>query len=228
MERGLAGGGFRLRSGSIPHADGDHTSPVYFPHLERARDQKALCGAHGDRRFRDAGARAQARCQRLDPPPRFAIVVVGGARSLLMTTRGGIPASCNAAAARACQPGRMPLRCLLVDDSDEFLRAASALLEREGVTVAGMASNSAEALRQARVLRPDVILVDIGLGDENGFDLARLLAQDGHGGQTAVIMISARAEADYTELIAESQAVGFLAKSELSAREIGRILGPTP
>jgi DNA-binding NarL/FixJ family response regulator len=145
-----------------------------------------------------------------------------------MTAGGGIPASCNATAAHACQPGRMPLRCLLVDDSDAFLRAASVLLEREGVTVAGLASNTAEALRQARALRPDVILVDIGLGDESGFDLARLLAQDGRGSKAAVIMISARAEADYTELTAESQAAGFLAKSELSAREIGRILGRTP
>jgi len=144
------------------------------------------------------------------------------------TSGGGIPASCNAAPPRACQPGRMPLRCLLVDDSDAFLQAASVLLEREGVTVAGMASNSAEALRQARALQPDVILVDIGLGEESGFDLARLLAQDGNGRHAAVIMISARAEMDYTELIAESPAAGFLAKAELSARAIGRILGLAP
>ena len=58
----------------------------------------------------------------------------------------------------------MPLRCLLVDDSDAFLEAASVLLERERVTVVGVASSSAEALRQARELRPDVILVDVGLG----------------------------------------------------------------
>ena len=43
-----------------------------------------------------------------------------------------------------------------------------------------------------------------------------------------VILISTRAEEDYTELLAESPAVGFLAKSELSARAIGRILGRTP
>ena len=136
-----------------------------------------------------------------------------------------IPASCNAAPARACQPGRMPLRCLLVDDSDAFLEAASVLLERQGLTVAGVASNSAEALRQTRALRPDVILVDVGLGEESGFDLARLLAQDGDDGTAPVIMISARAETDYTDLIAESPAAGFLAKSELSASRIGRILG---
>ena len=120
------------------------------------------------------------------------------------------------------------MRCLLVDDSDAFLEAASVLLAREGVTVAGVASSAAEALRKARALRPDVVLVDIGLGDESGFDLARLLARDGQGGGAAVILISARAETDYAELIAESPAAGFLAKSELSARRIGRVLGHTP
>ena len=119
----------------------------------------------------------------------------------------------------------MPLRCLLVDDSDAFLETASLLLEREGLTVVGAASSIAEALQQARALLPDLILVDIGLGSESGFDLARLLAQDGQGGNADVILISAGAEADYTELIAESPAAGFLAKAELSVSRIGQILG---
>jgi CheY-like chemotaxis protein len=118
----------------------------------------------------------------------------------------------------------MPLRCLLVDDNDAFLETARLLLEREGLTVVGVASSIAEALRQARALRPDVILVDIRLGNESGFTLARLLARDDQGGAD-VILISTGAEADYVELIAESPAAGFLAKSELSAWEIGRILG---
>jgi DNA-binding NarL/FixJ family response regulator len=141
---------------------------------------------------------------------------------------GGIPASYHAPVSGPCHHDRMPIRCLLVDDNDAFLEAATGLLQREGVTVVGVASNTAEALRQARGLRPDVILVDVGLGDESGFDLARLLARDGQGGDAEVIMISARAETDYTELVAESAAAGFLAKSELSAREIQRILGDTP
>jgi CheY-like chemotaxis protein len=122
----------------------------------------------------------------------------------------------------------MPLRCLLVDDNDAFLQAASALLEREGLTVAGAASSIAEALRKARALHPDVVLVDIGLGDESGFDLAQLLASDGRVDSATVILISAHSEVDYTDLIAESPAAGFLAKSELSARGVIRILGDTP
>jgi DNA-binding NarL/FixJ family response regulator len=117
----------------------------------------------------------------------------------------------------------MPLRCLLVDDNDAFLETASLLLEREGLTVVGVASNIAEALRQARALRPDLILVDIGLGNESGFTLARLLAHDDLGAD--VILISTGAEADYVELIAESPAAGFLAKSELSAGRISQLLG---
>ena len=125
----------------------------------------------------------------------------------------------------------MPPRCLLVDDNEAFLETASLLLEREGLTVVGTASSIAEALRQARALRPDLILVDIGLGDESGFDLARLLAQDGRGGQgdgADVILISTGAEADYREMIDDSPAAGFLAKSELSAQAISRILDHTP
>src|ERR1700751_1823259 len=120
----------------------------------------------------------------------------------------------------------MPLRCLLVDDSAAFLETASVLLEREGVTVAGVASSTAEALKQARVLRPDLILVDIGLGDESGFDLARLLDLDDLAAD--VILISTGAEADYAELIDDSPAAGFLAKSDLSLHGISRLLGHTP
>jgi CheY-like chemotaxis protein len=141
---------------------------------------------------------------------------------------GEFPASRNAAVPYPGHSDHMPLRCLLVDDNDVFLETASLLLEREGLTVVGMASSIAEALRQARALRPDLILVDIGLGDESGFTLARLLAGDGQSGGGEVILISTAAEADYREMIDDSPVAGFLAKSELSLRGISRVLGHTP
>ena len=116
----------------------------------------------------------------------------------------------------------MLIRCLLVDDSEVFLSSARTLLCQQGVTVVGTASQSEEALRLAGALRPDVILVDVTLGDENGFDLARRLVESNRG--KAVIMISARDESDYADLIAESPAAGFLAKVELSAEGIRRNL----
>jgi DNA-binding NarL/FixJ family response regulator len=118
----------------------------------------------------------------------------------------------------------MLMRCLLVDDNAAVLSSARTLLVQQGVAVVGTASTSAEVLQMAAVLRPDVVLVDITLGDENGFDLARRLAED-NGGTMAVIMISSAAESDYEDLVAESPAVGFLAKAELSAEGICRILG---
>ncbi len=92
--------------------------------------------------------------------------------------------------------------------------------------MAGTASSTAEALRQVSALRPDVVLVDIALGDENGFDLARRLAGGDGGDGMAVIMISTRAGADYADMVADSPAAGFLSKDELSAAAIQRILGP--
>ena len=118
----------------------------------------------------------------------------------------------------------MRIRCLLVDDNAAFLASARTLLGQQGVIIVGTASSSAEALRMATALRPDVVLVDIVLGDENGFDLARRLAES-NGSSTAVIMTSTAAESDYADLVAESPAAGFLPKAELSAAGIRRILG---
>ena len=118
----------------------------------------------------------------------------------------------------------MPIRCLIVDDNHSFLEAARVLLEREGLTVAGVASTVAEALREAETLRPDVVLVDISLGEESGFDLARRLVEDDLGDQAAVVLISTHAEEDVLDLIAASPAAGFLPKAELSASAIRRIV----
>ena len=111
----------------------------------------------------------------------------------------------------------------MVDDDEEFLKIAQALLERDGVTVAGVAYNSAEAVQRTRALRPDVVLIDIRLGRESGFEAARQLANNGQS--AALIMISTHAGEDYAELIAESPAAGFLPKAELSAAAIRSILG---
>jgi DNA-binding NarL/FixJ family response regulator len=113
---------------------------------------------------------------------------------------------------------------LIVDDDRLFLEAAQVLLEREGLRVAGTATTSMQALRQTMELRPDVVLVDVMLGDESGFDLTRRL--DGHNdaADLAVVLMSTYSEADFADLIAESPAAGFLPKSELSADAIRRIV----
>jgi DNA-binding NarL/FixJ family response regulator len=112
----------------------------------------------------------------------------------------------------------VPLRCLIVDDNASFLGAAATLLERQGVSVVGVASTHAEALLRSRELRPDVVLVDIVLGAESGFDVARELT-----GAPTVILISTHAEADFADLIERTGAAGFVAKSELSGEAIRRL-----
>jgi DNA-binding NarL/FixJ family response regulator len=123
-----------------------------------------------------------------------------------------------------CNPDLMTLRCLIVDDSRLYLDAARALLEREGIEVAGVASKAADALQQAESLQPDVILVDIVLGEESGLDLVRRLSEDVRVGGAALILISTHTEADFAALIEESPAAGFIPKPELSAEAIRRTL----
>jgi|SRR4051794_6019653 DNA-binding NarL/FixJ family response regulator len=117
------------------------------------------------------------------------------------------------------------LRCLIVDDSPGFLLAARRLLERQGICVVGEASTTEEALQQAERLRPDVTLVDIQLGAESGFDVARRLWQAAAPVPSPVILISTHAEQDFADLIAAGTAVGFLPKSTLSADSIRELLG---
>jgi DNA-binding NarL/FixJ family response regulator len=116
-----------------------------------------------------------------------------------------------------------PLRCVIVDDNPHFLDAAANLLERQGVTVVGVASASEDALRCIEELRPDVTLVDIDLGEESGLELAGRI-HDGVAAGPPVILISTHAEQDFADVIAASPAVGFLPKSLLSSGAIHDIL----
>jgi DNA-binding NarL/FixJ family response regulator len=118
----------------------------------------------------------------------------------------------------------MTLRCLIVDDSSRFLEAARGHLEREGVAVVGVASTITQALQQAERLRPDVTLVDIDLGGESGFELARRLDREPGPAASRVILISTHADDDFADLIAASPAAGFLSKVDLSASAIRDLL----
>ena len=119
----------------------------------------------------------------------------------------------------------MVLRCLIVDDCPHFLDAARALLEREGLAVVGVASTTAEALRQVQAVKPDVALVDVELGNESGFDLARRIRSETSLDPSRVILISTYSDEDLEDLITDAPAAAFLSKSRLSARAIREILG---
>lgn len=117
--------------------------------------------------------------------------------------------------------GRASLSCLIIDDSHDFLTLATSLLAGEGLEIVGTASSAADGLARVGELRPDVALVDVDLGVDSGFDLARDLAS----ADTVTILISAHAEDDLAALIEDSPALGFIPKTELSARAIHALVG---
>jgi DNA-binding NarL/FixJ family response regulator len=116
------------------------------------------------------------------------------------------------------------LRCLIVDDNDRFLTAAHASLQRDGLEVVGTAKTIAEALTKVGAMRPDVVLVDIALGEESGFELTRRIVDRFPDLRSRIVLISTRQEEDYADLIASSPAAGFLAKTRLSASAVRELV----
>jgi DNA-binding NarL/FixJ family response regulator len=117
-----------------------------------------------------------------------------------------------------------PITCLIVDDSSEFFEAARQLLADDGVIVIGFAAMSDEAVKATVALRPDIVLVDIGLGTESGVDVARRLVGLPDGGPT-VVLISAESYSELTELVDASGVSGFVSKTDLCGDTIRRFLG---
>jgi CheY-like chemotaxis protein len=118
----------------------------------------------------------------------------------------------------------MGWRCLIVDDNTSFAEAASTVLRGQGVSVLGIATSGAEAAETVRELRPDVVLLDLKLGDESGFDVARVLTKTLGPAAPKLILISTHDEQEFADLLEASPAVGFIAKTDLSAEAIHRLL----
>jgi DNA-binding NarL/FixJ family response regulator len=113
-------------------------------------------------------------------------------------------------------------RCLIVDDNPRFLMSARNLLQRQGFSDVMVASNQSEAIAIAASDRPDVALVDVDLGEENGLDVARALAASDE--PMPVILISAYGELEIQDVVENSPALGFLPKSIVSRRAIDDLL----
>ena len=116
------------------------------------------------------------------------------------------------------------LRCLIVDDNETFLEVAADSLAGDDLEIVGTARTSSEALSQAAVLRPDVVLVDINLGEDSGLELARTLVERFPRLSSSVVLISTRPEKDFGGLIKASPAAGFIAKTQLSGRAVRELV----
>jgi DNA-binding NarL/FixJ family response regulator len=137
--------------------------------------------------------------------------------SFAVNPHGSHSSRCNA-------KEHMALRCLIVDDNSRFGDEARSLLEHEGVSVVGVAASGDDAVRLAGTLAPDLALVDISLGEESGFDVARRLV-DSIAPPPAVILVSTHDEREFSGRIAASPALGFIPKTRLSAERIHQLLG---
>jgi DNA-binding NarL/FixJ family response regulator len=120
----------------------------------------------------------------------------------------------------------MATRVLIIDDHDAFRRAARRLLERDGFVVVGEARDGASGIAMALTHFPDMALVDVGLPDADGFEVAERLAALEH--PPAVILTSSHDGADFGALVAGSPARGFIPKADLSARAIDALLAGRP
>jgi DNA-binding NarL/FixJ family response regulator len=116
----------------------------------------------------------------------------------------------------------VPLTVLIVDDHPSFRALARTVLQAEGFNVIGEAVDGASAITEAKRLRPELVLLDAQLPDTDGFAVAAELTK-GEGGP-AVVLTSSRDAADFGPLVAESGALGFVAKAELSAAALAAFL----
>ncbi len=113
---------------------------------------------------------------------------------------------------------------LIVDDHAMFRSRARALLEAEGYDVVGEAWDAASALAAARLLRPDLVLLDVQLPDRDGFAVAADL--DRESSPPAVVLVSSRLAEDYGTRLAGAPARGFIHKTDLSRATLEALVGP--
>ena len=111
---------------------------------------------------------------------------------------------------------------LIIDDDARFRSQAQDLLEADGFVVIGQAVDGASGIDAARSLHPDFVLLDIGLPDLDGFEVARSLALDDP--PPRVVLTSSRDARAYGRRVHAVHVLGFIPKDQLSAAAI-RALG---
>jgi CheY-like chemotaxis protein len=156
-------------------------------------------------------------------PPQRLVFQLARTTSAGALEAADFAASSNAYTSGACDASRIVhTRCLIVDDNPRFLESARNLLQMQGVSVVGTATNRSEAVAIAATDHPDVALVDVDLAEENGLDVARALAACKE--PVPVILISVYGEHEIQDVLDNSRALGFLPKSILSRQAIEDLL----
>ena len=116
----------------------------------------------------------------------------------------------------------MPARVLIVDDHERFRRTARRTLEAAGWEVVGEAADGAGAIATAAAIDADVVLLDLGLPDISGLEVARAL--NARLPRLAVVVTSTHESSDYRALALAHGARGFLPKSALTGPALDAVL----
>jgi DNA-binding NarL/FixJ family response regulator len=112
---------------------------------------------------------------------------------------------------------------LIVDDHAAYRSFLRMTLERGGFDVVGDVPDGATAIAQARAMRPDLVLLDIQLGDgPDGFAVAETLAA--LDSPPRIVLLSSRDREAYAERIDKAPVLGFLPKEEVSAEVVRDLL----
>ncbi|HWO65227.1 MAG TPA: response regulator transcription factor [Umezawaea sp.] len=116
----------------------------------------------------------------------------------------------------------MPRSVLVVDDDSSFRELAIGLLRSWGHDVVGEAGSVAEAVERVTELRPDTVLIDIGLPDGDGFQLiARMRLMSW---RPRVLLISSDSSAATDSEARQAGAVGFVPKTDMAGSQFRRML----
>jgi DNA-binding NarL/FixJ family response regulator len=116
----------------------------------------------------------------------------------------------------------MPWAVLVVDDDPIFRSLARRMLLAEGLLVVGEAESVATAIAAAHELKPDAVLVDVGLPDGNGVALARELTA--LPWRPRVVLTSSDPDATRASDVRASGAGAFVAKDDLPKVALERLL----
>jgi DNA-binding NarL/FixJ family response regulator len=106
----------------------------------------------------------------------------------------------------------MPIRVLLADDHAVVRHGLRALLEKDGLQVAGEASDGQEAVRLAPAVRPDVAILDISMPLLNGLEAARELRKASP--QIKIILLTRHDEPQYVTEALRAGVKGYVLKSQ--------------
>jgi DNA-binding NarL/FixJ family response regulator len=107
---------------------------------------------------------------------------------------------------------------LIIDDDPRFRAQACDVLAADGFVVIGQAIDGASGLEAAQSLRPDFVLLDIGLPDVEGFEVARALALNRP--PPLVVLTSSRDARAYGRRLSNGHFLGFIPKEQISGAAI--------